>query len=170
MPGCPQLYFGVVDVRDVADLHIRAMTHPVAKGERFIAVSGDAKVMLDIAKTLKARLGNAAKRVPTPELANWLVRLVGRFSPSVRPLVPLLGNIRNAAHGGGGRGGNVNADDCLANSAIVSIIRKRSKGFATKYWNPALSARSLLLAQDIAMAGVNPPSFGARQRTRAMKS
>jgi nucleoside-diphosphate-sugar epimerase len=97
MPGCPQVYFGVVDVRDVADLHIRAMTHPAAKGERFIAVSGEAKVMLDIAKTLKARLGDAAKRVPTRQLPNWLVRLAGRFSPSVRPLLPLLGNIRNAS-------------------------------------------------------------------------
>ncbi|MGC1944765.1 MAG: aldehyde reductase, partial [Candidatus Acidiferrales bacterium] len=38
MPGCPRLYFGVVDVRDVADLHIRAMTDPAAKGERFLAV------------------------------------------------------------------------------------------------------------------------------------
>jgi dihydroflavonol-4-reductase len=32
MPGVPQLYFGIVDVRDVADLHIRAMTHPAARG------------------------------------------------------------------------------------------------------------------------------------------
>jgi dihydroflavonol-4-reductase len=35
MPGCPQLYFGVVDVRDVADLHLRAMTSPAERGERF---------------------------------------------------------------------------------------------------------------------------------------
>ena len=41
LPGCPKLYFGVVDVRDVADLHLRAMTHPAAKGERFLAVAGD---------------------------------------------------------------------------------------------------------------------------------
>ena len=40
MPGCPRIYFGVVDVRDVADLHVRAMTHPRAAGERFIAASG----------------------------------------------------------------------------------------------------------------------------------
>src|SRR5262245_26431335 len=39
MPGAPQIYFAVVDVRDVADLHLRAMTHPAAKGERFIATS-----------------------------------------------------------------------------------------------------------------------------------
>jgi dihydroflavonol-4-reductase len=37
----PKLYFGVVDVRDVADLHIRAMTHPSTKGERFLAVAGE---------------------------------------------------------------------------------------------------------------------------------
>lgn len=53
MPGCPRLYFGVVDVRDVADLHIRAMTHPAAKGERFLAVAGDFMSMLDLAKLLK---------------------------------------------------------------------------------------------------------------------
>jgi len=95
-PGCPQLYFGVVDVRDVADLHLRAMTHPAARGERFIAVSGEVMSMLDIATVLRARLGDAAKKVPTRELPNWLVRLVARFDPSVRQLIPLLGNIRNA--------------------------------------------------------------------------
>ena len=82
MPGCPQLYFGVVDVRDVADLHLRAMTNPAAKGERFIAVSGEAMSMLDIATVLKARLGEAAKKVPTRQLPNWLVRLAARFDPA----------------------------------------------------------------------------------------
>jgi dihydroflavonol-4-reductase len=72
------------------------MTHPAAKGERFIAVSGDAMSMLEIATALKARLGDAAKRVPSRELPDWLVRLAGRFNASMRPLVPLLGNIRNA--------------------------------------------------------------------------
>jgi len=95
-PGCPQLYFGVVDVRDVADLHLRAMTDPAAKGERFIAVSGEVMSMLDIARALKARLGDAAKKVPTRQLPNWLVRLVALFDPSMRQLLPLLGNIRNA--------------------------------------------------------------------------
>jgi len=41
LPGCPRLSLGIVDVRDVADLHLRAMTHPDAKGERFLAVAGD---------------------------------------------------------------------------------------------------------------------------------
>jgi len=96
MPGCPQLHFGVVDVRDVADLHLLAMTSPAAKGERFIAVSGNAMSMLDIAKVLKARLGDSAKKVPTRELPNWLVRFAARFDPATRQLLPLLGKIRNA--------------------------------------------------------------------------
>ena len=96
MPGCPQLYFGVVDVRDVADLHLRAMTSPAAKGERFIAVAGECMSMLDIAHVLKARLGDAAKKVPTRQLPNWLVRLAARFDPALQQLLPLLGKIRNA--------------------------------------------------------------------------
>jgi nucleoside-diphosphate-sugar epimerase len=96
MPGCPRLYFGVVDVRDVADLHLRAMTDPRAKGERFIAVSGEVMSMLDIATVLKARLGAAAKKVPTRELPNWVVRLAARFDPGMRTLLPMLGKIRNA--------------------------------------------------------------------------
>jgi nucleoside-diphosphate-sugar epimerase len=95
-PGCPQLYFGVVDVRDVADLHLRAMTNPAAKGERFIAVSGGVMSMLEIARVLKARLGDAAKKVPTRQLPDWFVRLVALFDPRMRQLLPLLGNIRNA--------------------------------------------------------------------------
>jgi nucleoside-diphosphate-sugar epimerase len=96
MPGCPRLYFGVVDVRDVADLHLRAMSHPAAKGERFIAVSGDIMSMLDIATVLKAQLGEAARKVPRRQLPNWLVRLGALFDPKMRPLLPLLSNTRRA--------------------------------------------------------------------------
>jgi nucleoside-diphosphate-sugar epimerase len=95
-PGCPRLYFGVVDVRDVADLHLRAMTNPAAKGERFIAVSGAIMSMLDIAMVLKARLGDAAKKVPKRQLPNWLMRFVALFDPTMRPLLPLLDNTRHA--------------------------------------------------------------------------
>jgi nucleoside-diphosphate-sugar epimerase len=96
VPGCPKLYFGLVDVRDVADLHLRAMTNPAAKGERFIASAGDFVSMLDIAKTLKARMGAAAKRVPTREVPNWLVRLFSLRDPSAKYIVPELGKRKNA--------------------------------------------------------------------------
>jgi dihydroflavonol-4-reductase len=96
MPGCPRLYFGIVDVRDVADLHIRAMTHPAAKGQRFLAVAGDFMSILDIAKVLKHRMGESAKRVPTRQLPNWLVRLAALRDPAVKQILPDLGKMKNA--------------------------------------------------------------------------
>jgi nucleoside-diphosphate-sugar epimerase len=96
MPGCPRLSFGLVDVRDVADLHLRAMIHPAAKGERFLAVAGSFVSIQEIAQVLKARLGDAARRVPTRMLPNWLVRLVGLFDPAVATIVPELGKLKNA--------------------------------------------------------------------------
>ena len=98
VPGCPQLYLGVVDVRDVADLHIRAMTHPAAKGERFLAVAGDFVSMLDIAKVLKSRMGASAKKVPTRQLPNWLVRLAALRDPAVKQILPELGKMKNATN------------------------------------------------------------------------
>jgi dihydroflavonol-4-reductase len=98
MPGCPRLNFGLVDVRDVADLHLRAMTHPAAKGERFLAAAGDFVWMRDIATVLKNRMGAAAKRVPTRELPNWLVRLAALRDPAIRLITPELGKKKSASN------------------------------------------------------------------------
>jgi len=98
MPGCPKLYFGLVDVRDVADLHIRAMTDPAAKGERFLAVAGDSLSILDMAKVLKARMGDAARRVPAREIPNWLVRLASFTDPALKQLLPELGKKKSATN------------------------------------------------------------------------
>ncbi|MFZ0948948.1 MAG: aldehyde reductase [Candidatus Sulfotelmatobacter sp.] len=98
MPGVPRLYFGAVDVRDVADLHIRAMTNPAAKGERFLAVAGDFMSILDIAKVLKNRMGASAKRVPTHQLPDWLVRIAALRDPAVRQILPELGKTKNATN------------------------------------------------------------------------
>ena len=98
IPGCPQLYLGVVDVRDVADLHLRAMTHPAAKGERFQCVAGDFVSMLEIAQMLKRRMGAAAKRVPTRQLPNWLVRIAALRDPAVKVILPELGKRKNATN------------------------------------------------------------------------
>jgi dihydroflavonol-4-reductase len=98
VPGSPRLSFGVVDVRDVADLHIRAMTHPAAKGQRFLAVAGDFMLIHDIAKVLKNRMGEAAKKVPTRQLPNWLVRLAALGDPTVKQILPELGKPKNGTN------------------------------------------------------------------------
>jgi nucleoside-diphosphate-sugar epimerase len=98
VPGCPRLTFGVVDVRDVADLHLRAMTNPAAKGERFLAVAGDFMTMQEIALALKARMGDAARRVPTRVLPDWLLRVASVFDSSLGQIVPELGKFKNATN------------------------------------------------------------------------
>jgi nucleoside-diphosphate-sugar epimerase len=94
LPGCPQLSFGVVDVRDVADLHLRAMTDPKAKGERFIAASPPEMMVVEMAKALRERMPEATKKVPKRELPNFLLRIVGWFDPAVSLVVPQLGTKR----------------------------------------------------------------------------
>ncbi|MGI8447486.1 MAG: hypothetical protein ACR2MP_09975 [Streptosporangiaceae bacterium] len=68
MSVVPRASFGVADVRDVADLHIRAMATPQAAGKRFLAVAhGPTLSFLEVAETLRRRLGPLAARVPTQE-------------------------------------------------------------------------------------------------------
>jgi nucleoside-diphosphate-sugar epimerase len=98
IPGCPQRWFGVVDVRDVADLHVLAMTHPAARGERFLATAGDFMSMLEIAQVLRARMGAAGAKVPARQLPNWLVRLAALRDPALKQLVPELGKPKNGTN------------------------------------------------------------------------
>ena len=96
LPAVPRLVFGVVDVRDVADLHLLAMTHPEAAGERFLAVAGDFVSLRDIGLMLRRRLGDGARRVPTRELPDWLLRVLALFDKSVGQVVPELGKHKDA--------------------------------------------------------------------------
>jgi nucleoside-diphosphate-sugar epimerase len=98
IPGIPRVAYGIVDVRDVADLHRRAMTEPAAAGERFLAVAGEFMTVAEIAAVLRERMGADASKVPTRMLPNWLVRLVSRFDSSVRQIVPELGKAKQASN------------------------------------------------------------------------
>ncbi|MBI1359002.1 MAG: NAD-dependent epimerase/dehydratase family protein [Alphaproteobacteria bacterium] len=90
-PGYPKIKTCVVDVRDVADLHIRAMTDPAANGERFLATSGKSLWLAEIAALLKDHLGAAASHVSTRTLPNLLVRSMAMTNPAMKGLGPLLG-------------------------------------------------------------------------------
>ncbi|HEX4356378.1 MAG TPA: NAD-dependent epimerase/dehydratase family protein [Pseudonocardia sp.] len=90
MPGTPRIGFEVVDVRDLADLHVRAMVAPDAAGRRYIG-AGEFRWMSEIAGELRAGLGAAAAKVPTRTLPDFAVRVLARFDPGVRALAPYLG-------------------------------------------------------------------------------
>ncbi|MDQ7904421.1 NAD-dependent epimerase/dehydratase family protein [Phytohabitans sp. ZYX-F-186] len=89
-PLLPRFGFTIVDVRDLADLHIRAMTAPEAAGERFIA-GGEFMWLADIARTLREHLGDRAGKVPGRGVPDGVVRALARFVPDLRALTPLLG-------------------------------------------------------------------------------
>lgn len=98
VPACPRLFFGTVDVRDVADIHLRAMIHPAAKGERFLALAGDSISLLDVAGMLKKHMGAAAPRVPTREMPDWIVRLLAHFISDMKMIAPEVGKQKNISN------------------------------------------------------------------------
>lgn len=97
VPAVPRVFFGLVDVRDVAGLHVKAMTAPEAAGQRFLATAGEAVSLHEMARTLRAGLGPAGRRVPRFELPDLAVRLAALVLPMARLAAPRLGRRRSAS-------------------------------------------------------------------------
>lgn len=93
MPVVPIMYFGVVDVRDVVDLHLRAMLHPKAAGERFIAVGGPSISLYGMAQILREHFPSAADLLPSRELTIEQVREAAKTEPALRDAAALQGRI-----------------------------------------------------------------------------
>lgn len=98
LPGCPKLVFGIIDVRDVASLHLLAMTNPAAAGERFIAISPKSMTVQEIAITLKQRLPQLTTKTPTKVLPNLLLRVIAFFDKEIASVAPQLGRWKDATN------------------------------------------------------------------------
>lgn len=98
VPGLPRVTYTMIDVRDVADLHLRAMTNPAARGERFLAVAGEPVGVPDMARIMRDRMGALASRVPTRVLPDWLMRFGALFSPELRDVASRLGHVSTASN------------------------------------------------------------------------
>ncbi len=90
IPAAPRIGFSFVDVRDVVDLELRAMTAPEAAGERFVATT-EYMWMAEVGRVLRERLGEAGRKAPTRTLPNPIVRLIALFDPGIRSVVGGLG-------------------------------------------------------------------------------
>lgn len=90
MPGLANVHLGIVDVRDVAELHLLAMTHVKAKGQRYLATAGEGLFFADIAKILRDGFGEKAAKVPTFVVPNFLLRILALFMANARDAVPHL--------------------------------------------------------------------------------
>lgn len=87
LPGTPDLWFGAIDVRDVASLQVQAMTDPAAAGQRLLAIAGEPVSLHQIALILHDHMGSKVPR----QLPNWLVRALALVNPLAREAVPRLG-------------------------------------------------------------------------------
>ncbi len=96
IPALPHFGFSLVDVRDIAALHVLAMTTPSAAGQRFIG-SCDFYWMKDIAKVLKQGLGDKARKTPSIAIPDFLVRVFAVFDPVVRGQLFQLGKQRQVS-------------------------------------------------------------------------
>ena len=99
IPALPDVGFSVVDVRDVAELHVLALEAPDDKVRdgRFIAAAGPFYKMADVARVLRERLGAQARKVPTRRMPDFLVRLSALASPDIRQLTGELGRVRSTS-------------------------------------------------------------------------
>lgn len=89
-PAVPRVAFPVVDVRDIAAMHVRAVETTEPSGGRYMGVD-KAMWLVEIARALKARLGADAGKVPRRELPDWLVRMLALVDSSAASIVPQLG-------------------------------------------------------------------------------
>jgi len=97
VPGCPRLHLSCVDVRDVAQLHVLAMTTPEAAGQRFLC-TGESAWVIDIARILQRHFGPRGYRVPAREVPDWLVHVVALFDKSARLILKDLGKPTEFSH------------------------------------------------------------------------
>jgi dihydroflavonol-4-reductase len=94
MPMAPNLGFPIVDVRDIAALHVLALETPGLAGERFLG-AGQFLTALEIAGVLRARLGEQARKAPTRPMPDWVVNILALFNAEVRGVKTETGKIRH---------------------------------------------------------------------------
>ena len=89
-PGAPRIAMPIVDVRDIAKMHRLALEVDAPGAGRYLGVS-EVLWMLEVAQAIRADLGPQARKVPSRQLPDWLLRIVGIFDPMARQVVPELG-------------------------------------------------------------------------------
>jgi nucleoside-diphosphate-sugar epimerase len=98
LKAIPKLVLGIVDVRDVADLHLKAMTNPKAAGERFLALSDGTFSLPQIADLLRKKMPEISRKISAKVLPDWLVKVTALFNENARTIAPMLGVNRNASN------------------------------------------------------------------------
>ena len=98
MKAVPHIDFGIVDVRDVADLHLKAMIAPEANGQRFLDLAGGTMSFHEIAMALREGLGARGEKITKKTVPTIVLKLLAPFSVKVRQVLPMVGQDRNCSN------------------------------------------------------------------------
>lgn len=93
-PAAPRIHFGIVDIRDIAALHVTAMTAPEAAGQRVLASAGTIS-FFETANFLREPFPDYAHRLPRMVVPDWVIRLYGLFDASAAAAAGSLGLVRH---------------------------------------------------------------------------
>lgn len=94
----PNLPLNIVDVRDVADIHIRAMINPQANAQRFIASADGQISMEEIAKIIKEKRPQLSNKVTKRIIPNWIINAGALFSKQAKEGKLMLSISRNVSN------------------------------------------------------------------------
>jgi len=98
VPGCPDLAWPLVDVRDVADAHVSAMKAGEAPGKRFICCTEDSISMFQMAEILDRTFSEKGYRIPTKKVPGFVLYLVAIFDRTTRLVLNRLGVYRKMSN------------------------------------------------------------------------
>lgn len=94
-PMLPAVGFPIVDVRDVAEMHLRALQRPATAGRRYLAVAGS-MWMYDMGRILKAAYPD--RRIPTRIAPKFVLRILALFDSEIRAVLPEVGKMEQVSN------------------------------------------------------------------------
>ncbi len=119
IPMIPDMAMGMVDVRDVAKLHVAAMTAKGAAGKRFIACTAEPVEMATVAQVLREA---GYKKAPSMKAPTFLLKFMSKFDPEAKGMLPFIG--RKASYD---------------NSATFNVLNWKPTPMATSFREMAAS-------------------------------
>ncbi len=128
MKAIPDIRLGIVDVRDVALLHILAMENPAAKGQRFLALAGGTMSLMEIVNFLKEKMPYVTAKAPSKSLPTFIIRLTALFNKQAKAILPLVGIYRNASNEKAKTmlGWNPRSNEEAITATVISLIKWKS--------------------------------------------
>jgi dihydroflavonol-4-reductase len=94
-PMLPSFGFPSVDVRDVAEMHLRALQQPETAGKRYLAAAGTL-AMVEMGRIMKETY--PTRRIATREAPAFLIRFLSLFDPQIKAILPKIGHLERVSN------------------------------------------------------------------------